>query len=165
MELGGKIKQFIMRLWRGVALPTALELVAVVACPTTNPWLAATGATTPILGDGGGVGGVANTARIRCILRDGNGQALPNAILKVYIAARNTVVTSAIVGGVGTVLSAFDGSNDAFAAPLGGVVVVQANASGAIDMRTGAFFNGPGPYVIAMEHLGHVVTGTVTVSA
>jgi hypothetical protein len=165
MELGGKIKQFIMRFWRGTALPTAAELVAVAACPTTNPWLGATGATTPIIGNGGGGGGVANTARIRCILRDGNGQPLSGAILKVYIAARNTVVTSTIVGGVGTILSEFNGSNDAFNAPLGGVVVVQANTSGAIDMRTGAFADGPAAYVVALEHLGHIVTGTVTVTA
>lgn len=160
MELGGKIKQFIMRFWRGTALPTAAELVAVVACPTTNPWLGAIAATTPIVGNNG-----ASAARIRCILRDGNGQPISQGILKVYVAARFGAVASAIQGGIGTVLSEINGSNDAFNAPIGGMICVQANTSGAIDLLLGAFSGGPGAYTVVLEHLGHPVACSVTVAA
>lgn len=156
MNLSSKVRQFIRRLQRGTGLPTSAQLTLSSAATATNPWLASRDAATPIVSDAG-----AQTVRINCILRDGNGQPLSGGVLKVYFNSQCAFVGSTAT--TGTILTEINGSDDAgpgAGVALGGLVLIQANASGVVNFVTGTYLAN-GDKVVVLEHLGHPVAATV----
>lgn len=145
------ILTLIARLIRGTALPTAAELIATVAAPTSNPWLGARGATTGIVTNLGTAVGF----RVNCIVRDGRGQPVPNAILRIYTGSLVDTATTSVATGTLLIEAAL---STTAAGAIGGVVMAQADGDGIVDATVGVGAVGGDGARVVLEFLGHAVT-------